>query len=237
MAKTIKGRTVSPSRIADKNYEVIGIDGFPKQILGEVPWGFTAMVIGKPKQGKSTLTMRLLRELAPFGKCYYVSAEMNEGKALQDIVNREGLSNYKATELAIGLNQDYTLMLEELEKNRAVFIVIDSIDYMDMTKEQFGYLQSRFPNKCFILISWEGYGGKPDTVGGRAMTHMADIIINVACGVATSQSRFGSTEPYVIIPEKLVALDVRKANSMGISKDELKRLKSLNSLTEEEDNE
>lgn len=194
--------TFSFQRLAKRQFKSYDWDGFLLETLGNCERNFSMLIWGQSAQGKSTFVMMLMKELMQYGKIYFNSIEQGEGLSLQQASERLGLTEVKATEISIGNKHSYSQMVKTLEKNRANFVIIDSIDYMGLTADQYRELRSQFPNKAFIMISWEGYGKKPQTQAGKDIRYMSDIKCRVDSGVAITESRFGETKPFVILPEK-----------------------------------
>jgi hypothetical protein len=197
-----EGKVFSFQKLANKKFKSFDWKGMLLDTLGNCETNFSMLIWGQSNQGKSTFVLKLMKELIPHGKIYFNSIEQGEGLSLQQASERIGLMAVKATEISIGNKHSYGQMVKALEKNRATIVIIDSIDYMGLTADQYRELRGKFPNKAFIMISWEGYGRKPQTQAGKDIKYMADIKCRVDSGVAFPESRFGETKPFVILPEK-----------------------------------
>lgn len=101
----------------------------------------------------------------------------------------------------IGNRDTYDEMVAKLKKNRAMFVVIDSAQYINLTTEQYKHLIKTFPKKAFIIISWEQVGGAPKGEHAKAIRYMVDVKTYVKNGIAKSDSRFGPTQPYQIFSQ------------------------------------
>jgi hypothetical protein len=73
---------------------------------------------------------------------------------------------------------------------------------MELTMSQYKRLVKDFPKKAFILVSWEDKGREPKNEHAKNIRYKVDIKAQVRDGVMTCESRFGATEPYVVIPGK-----------------------------------
>lgn len=142
--------------------------------------------------------MKMIKEFSQIGKCYFNSLEMGEGKSVQNLVDRFELSAIEGDRITIADRHSIEQMVEALKTNRAVFVFIDSIDYMSLSKAEFIDLQALFPNKTFIMIAW-GEGKHPVAKASKAIEFMVDVKCHVKDGVAFTRSRFGATDPYVIM--------------------------------------
>jgi len=203
------GRTFGVNMLMAKKF--VTYDLAPEWIaaIGEPERNFKAVVFGKPGQGKTTFVLKLCIELCKFGKVYYNSVEQGEGKSLQDVARLIDLSAAAPGSIVFGDRDNFEEMLAKLKKNRCKFVVLDSRDYLKLTKEQYIYMTELHKKKCFIIICWET-GGKPNGRAGQDIEYMADIKIHVKGGVATTRSRFGPTKPYKIFEKVEVAGDQLK---------------------------
>lgn len=197
------GRTISVKELLSKTYETYEFNELWTRTLGVPEKNFRMLVWGDPKNGKTTFCIQLAKYLTNFGKVYYNSTEQGEGKSLADVMRLCGADDVPSGKLMIGDRDTFAEMREKLRKrNSPRFIFIDSLQYMYLTQEQYKQLVKEFPRKAFIIISWSGAGGNPKGEHGKAIRYMVDITVTVKDGVATAQSRFGPTEPYVVFEKK-----------------------------------
>ena len=79
------GKRISVKNIAQKKYCLVdGLSREIKEALGEIEDTFTAIIYGESGQGKTNLTVQLLKELHPLGSMLYISYEEGNGKSIQD---------------------------------------------------------------------------------------------------------------------------------------------------------
>ena len=195
------GKLTSAREICARTYETW--DALPEawqRVIGLPEKGFSMIIWGASGSGKTTFTMHLCKALSALGRVYYNSIEEGEGRTIQNAFRRAGLDNVPAEKFALGDRHSYDEMVEELAKkrNRIQFVVIDSIQYLNLTQAQYKNLKALFPRKTFILISWEQPGGAPKREHAQAIRYMVDVKCYVKKGTAVADSRFGATEPFVI---------------------------------------
>jgi hypothetical protein len=195
------GKLTSAKEICARTYDVW--DALPaewQRIIGLPEKGFKMLIWGASGSGKTTFTMHLCKALAGLGRVYYNSIEEGEGRTIQNAFKRAGLQDVPAEKFALGDRHSYDEMVEVLaaKRNRIQFVVIDSIQYLNLTAAQYKNLVSLFPRKTFILISWEKAGGAPKGEHAQGIRYMVDVKCYVKKGVAVADSRFGATEPFVI---------------------------------------
>ncbi len=199
------GKLTSAAEICRRTYDTW--DALPadwQRVIGLPEKGFKMLIWGASGSGKTTFTMHLCKALSGLGRVYYNSIEEGEGRTIQNAFMRAGLQDVPAEKFALGDRHSYEEMVEELSKNRnrIQFVVIDSIQYLNLTAAQYKNLVALFPRKSFILISWERPGGAPKGEHAQGIRYMVDVKCYVKEGVATADSRFGATEPFVIYDKK-----------------------------------
>ena len=80
-------------------------------------------------------------------------------------------------------------------------MVIDSVDYCNLTVEQYKFLRKRFPKKIIILIAWS-QGNRPKAQAAKDIEYMVDVKLQVKHFMIWPKSRFGGNEPYIIWEER-----------------------------------
>jgi hypothetical protein len=107
---------------------------------------------------------------------------------------------YRTVKLAV--NWTFLDVLECLKKPRSPeVVVLDSLDYLKFSADDYRLLDSLFPKKCFIIVAWSE-GKKPKSQVGRDIEYMVDVKIRVKNYVAEPRSRYGGNIPYIIWPER-----------------------------------
>lgn len=191
-------KTISVEALLKRKYPTHDLDREWVSAIGQPEKNFKALVYGHPGSGKTTFVLKLCKELSKHGKVYYNSIEQGEGKSLQDVVSLVDFSEANTNNIKFGDRHSFTEMMEKLQVNRASFVVIDSLQYINLTTNQYKQMIAEHPRKAFIIISWEGSAGRPKGEFAKSILYMVDIKIHVKAGIATAQSRFGHTTPYKI---------------------------------------
>lgn len=192
------GKTISIDALTNRKYPTYELSREWVSAIGLPERNFKALVFGHSGSGKTTFVLQLCKELAKYGKVYYNSIEQGEGKSLQDAVKLVDFANANKNNIKFGDKDSFGDMMEKLEVNRAQFVVIDSLQYMNLTTGQYKQMIATHPKKAFIMIAWEGSAGKPKGEFAKSILYMVDIKIHVKKGVANAFSRFGHTQPYRI---------------------------------------
>ena len=177
----VPGPTViSSSELAGMDFETIGLKGKYKDLIGDPSVGFSAMVFGLPKSGKSTLCIDFAKYLAEnHGKVLYVAIEEGFGYTLKEKFERLGAIHPNLV-IAEKIPDDLTPYQ---------FVFIDSVSKAGLSNTDLTRLCKNNPKTAFIFIfhtTKEGnFRGKQD------FAHDVDVIVEVENGLAKANGRFG----------------------------------------------
>jgi len=166
--------TVSLEELKSTRFNTLRFDYPYSNSIGNPEDNFMIMVWGTPGQGKSTWTLKFSEYLANnHGRLLYVASEEGKSVSLQNKV--KGLrSNYMDfTEI-----REYSKLKRKLESDlKYRFIVIDSVNDMDMTYDQFKALRVRFPTRAFVIIMQATKQGKYK--GDAKFMHDSDVTLKI----------------------------------------------------------
>ncbi len=205
------GKSISVREVVGKRYSTIeDLQGAHGRTLS-AEWlaaiglpsvGFSMMVWGPSGNGKTTFVMKLCKELNRFGQVYYNSVEQGQGVSLQQVLNQCAMHECEHHPFMIGDRDTFDEMVEKLSNKRQKtrFAVIDSLQYIELTVERFKLLQEKLPHISFIIISHSTADNQPAGSHARTIRFMAEIKTKVLKGVAISDSRFGPTVPFQVMP-------------------------------------
>lgn len=182
-----------------KQYVEIPIAAEWEAVIGTPEQGFTALIWGISGHGKTTFALKLCKELARHGRVLYNSVEQGFSKSLRDATQGVGMSEVAPGRFLVGDRMSYDEMCDAIIRSKITFVVIDSLQYMNLTSGQYKALIARFPKKSFLIISWEGSGSNPKGEHGKSIRYMVDIKIRVHKGLAVANSRFARTVPYRVM--------------------------------------
>jgi nucleoside-triphosphatase THEP1 len=190
------GRSLGVKQIMAKKYSVYNVNEEWKNAVGTLADPFTMLVYGRPKNGKTSFIMKLCKYLTEHGKVYYNSAEEGDSKTIQDALRLAKMDEVEDGKFILGDNDTFIEMCEKLKKNRCKICVIDSLDYMRLTTEQFKKLIVQFPNKSFIIICWEKRG-KPGNYYAKEIEFQVGCVVHVKNFEAFITSRYGGLGPKI----------------------------------------
>jgi len=175
------GMIVSSGELLAMDFQTIGLQGKYKQLIGDPSVGFTAMVYGLPKSGKSTMCLDFANYLASHhGKVLYCAIEEGFGYTLKEKIER-----LKAHHSNLYITDRVPESLNDFQ-----FVFIDSVSKAGMDVNAIDQLRKMHPDTSFIFIYHTTKEGNFKGVNEHA--HEVDVIVQVDKGKATSTGRFNA---------------------------------------------
>lgn len=172
---------MSSEQLLSMEFETIGLQGKWEELIGDPSVGFSMMVFGQPKSGKSTLMLEFAQYLAEnHGKTLYVAIEEGFGYTLKDKIQRVG-----ATSSQLSFAADMPKKLDGLD-----FVFIDSISRGGMEIDDLIKLQEQYPRVGFVYIFHTTKDGR--FRGGNQYAHEVDVIVEVSPEEINASGRFGA---------------------------------------------
>lgn len=171
------------------------------EIFGQLVYNFIMVVWGDSANGKSNFMMQFIKVLTENGRVLYVGLEEGAARTMQ-----AKAAKYFDKEVHSGRIRfaDHTMTYKEVfteldKKGSARFVVVDSIQYWNISYEEYKVLKKRYPNKSFIFIS-HANGKLPDGATAKKVRYDADVKVFVQGFVAFVKSRYldGDPKNYVI---------------------------------------
>ena len=165
---TPRNTIMSSTDIVNLDFEKLGFTGKWKNLIGDPSSGFTAMIFGKPKMGKSYLAVDFGGYLARnHGTVLYVAREEGIDDTLQ-----QKLKDKKVAHPDLYVS-DY--LPEDLSNYDFVFF--DSVNKLGLTPDDLELLKIKFPNTSFVYIFQTTKQG--NFRGGNEFQHDVDVVIEV----------------------------------------------------------
>ncbi|MBI3234946.1 MAG: hypothetical protein HYZ42_13085, partial [Bacteroidetes bacterium] len=166
--------------IINLEFDTIGFKGIWKEFIGDPIKGFTAMVFGMPKFGKSTLCLEFAGYLARnHGKVLYVAKEEQIGGTL--------ISKLRETNVAHPNLESVGTIPQDLSAYDFVFL--DSVTKLGLTPADLTRLKNEYPDISFIYVFQVTKQGA--FRGANGYQHDVDVVIEVPeRGVAVQYGRF-----------------------------------------------
>lgn len=151
---------------AGMEFETLGFTGKWKEFIGDPAPGFSAMVSGPPKMGKSYLCADFAGYLARHhGETLFVAGEEKLGQTLQQKIDAVKHPCLHVTGAIPADLSPYS------------FVVLDSVTRLKLLPEQLRALKAANPGKSFIHVYQVTKAGK--FRGSNEAQHDVDIVIDV----------------------------------------------------------
>lgn len=195
-----KRKILSMRSFLAKKYNQIHLGEPFSRSFGEVEIGSRWLIYGESGNGKTELCVQLAKEISRHGKVLYVSREQGDSSSLQFCFHRNKMEEQHG-KVRLVKDVSYTEMCRIIEKSRAKAVIIDSIDYMGITKDQYKELSEKYRKTLIVMVSW-AEGKKPISAAAKAIEYMVDVKIRVQGFAAFPRSRYGGNEPYLIWKKK-----------------------------------
>lgn len=161
-------------------FKTIGFTGKYRDLIGDPSPGFTAMVFGRPKMGKSHLCVDFAGYLARnHGRVLYVAKEEGLDYTLQEKLKANGVAHP---------NLDIAETIPE-GLDSYDFIFLDSVNSLALSTADLLALKEHHPATSFIYVFQTTKAGAHR--GDNEFQHNVDVVIEVPqLGVAVQHGRF-----------------------------------------------
>lgn len=171
-------------------------DGEWREAIGNPELSGTWMIYGPPKNGKTSFAMMLAKYLSKFSRVGYNSIEEGYSMSIREAVRRADMQ--EAGKRVFFFQKDAEGMIDFLKNRKNMGIVIvDSLQFMGVTFDEYKRIKESFKNKLFIYISHVD-GRNPDGNSAKRIMRDASVIFRVEGFKASPTSRYGGGEPIVI---------------------------------------
>ena len=177
---------MSASDLMNFKYNKYDFSGKWGDFVGQPSINFHAMVYGRPKQGKSILSVQWAKYLSEnFGKVLYVASEEGFSVTLQKKVMEFAMDN---PNLDFANFRDFEQIKNAVNRGGYRFVFIDSVNYIRITPEDVEDIKAENPQTAFITIQQATKNG--NFRGSQEFAHNCDMVIRVEAGMASHQGRF-----------------------------------------------
>jgi hypothetical protein len=212
-SKQITG-IMNASDLLEYKYDCYTFSGKYGEFFGNPSKNFHLMVFGRPKNGKSIFTVQFAKYLSTLGKVLYIASEEGFSATLQQKIREFGMAN---PNLDFGNFRDYEQIRDVLANNTYQFVVIDSINFINLEPEDVEVLKAENPGTAFITIQQATKGGQ--FRGSQQFAHNCDMIVEIVDGIAYHTGRFAAPSEMAVFSTpfdskaKKVGEDKKRAKS------------------------
>lgn len=194
------GGIMSAGQLLRYKYDEVPFTGEWLAFIGRPSVKFHAMIYGRPKQGKSILSVKWAKYLSEnFGRVLYVASEEGFSKTLQKKVAEFAMDNQN---LDFANFRDFEQIKSAVNAGNYKFVFIDSVNFIKITPEDVEDIKAENPTTAFITIQQATKSGQ--FRGSQEFAHNCDVVIRVENGIAYQQGRFAEHTEMAIFdgPEK-----------------------------------
>lgn len=134
-------RGYTPNEILSKKFNLLDFEGEWRESLGTPDKAFSAIVWGASTNGKSSFAMQLARYLTNFGKVAYNSLEEGVSHTMKMNLQRHFMGTTVSKFLLLD-REPITMLMERMAKHKSQdFLIIDSLQYMGINRQQYKELK------------------------------------------------------------------------------------------------
>ena len=178
---------MNASDVLEYKYDLYNFSGKYGDFFGDPSKNFHIMIFGRPKSGKSIFTVQFSKYLSTLGKVLYIASEEGFSATLQQKIREFGMSN---ASLDFGNFRDFEQIRETVINSDYNFVIIDSINFINLDPEDIEVLKAENPSKAFITIQQATKSGQ--FRGSQQFAHNCDIVVEIVDGIAYQQGRFAA---------------------------------------------
>lgn len=194
-------RAISVEELLRMKFDMMPFEGEWKDFLGTPERSGTIMIWGHSGNGKTRFTLQLAKHLTNFGKVAYMPLEERARRSFQKAVDETNMISVK-NRITILPPETFQELSYRLTKQKSPdIIIIDSLQYWDLTNAKYKQFQKDHPKKLIVFTS-HASGKEPKGTLAEAIRYDADIKIWVQGYRAFPVSRFGGGKPYTIWEEQ-----------------------------------
>ena len=190
-------RAISVTQLYAKKRNLLQFEGEYAASFGLPEHTGSWLIWGGSGSGKTTFVMKLCKYLTRFGRVAYNSMEEGDSESIRLAFKRVGMEEVKRKIILLD-NESIPDLKERLRKHKAPnIVVIDSVQYSDMTYAEYRDLRNEFREVLFLMIS-HAEGKEPDGKVAKKIRYDAFVKIRVEGYKAFVKSRFGGEAPFVV---------------------------------------
>lgn len=183
-----------------KKRKLLAFEGEWLEHIGQPEPSKSWLIWGDSSNGKTTYVLKLAKYLSRFGKVLYNSMEEGDSESMKNAFKRVGMEEVSRRVMLLD-NEPIDELDERLSKKKAPrIVIIDTVQYAELTFKRYKELKEKHPNVLWIYVSHED-GKLPDGKVANKIRRDAMVKVRVEGFKAFPTSRYGGLEPFVIWAE------------------------------------
>ena len=187
-------RAYSVKNVMSAKFETLDFDGEWLEAVGRPELGGSWMIYGSPKNGKTSMAMKLAKYLCRFRRVAYNSVEEGLSLSMKCAMDRTGMGEVSGKFIMLD-RESVDELTERLSRRCSPdVVVIDSVQFLGLNWEQYKQLKERFPHKLFIYIS-HVEGTQPEGRVSKKIWRDANVYIRVEGFRGFPVGRYGGGKP------------------------------------------
>lgn len=193
-------RAISVTELLNKKRKLLDFTGEWLDSFGKPEAKGSWLFWADSGNGKTTFIIMLCKYLSRFGRVIYNSMEEGDSETLKQAVLRVDLSEHKKRIIFLDNESIDDLEQRLLRKKSPKMVVIDSVQYADLTYKRYKELKGKFPDTLWIWISHED-GKLPDGKVAKKIRFDANVKGRIVGYMVMPVSRYGGNKEFVIWKE------------------------------------
>lgn len=164
---------MTAQELVNQKFVLLPFRGEWELLMGKPEEGFSMMIHGEPKNGKSSFLIQFAKYLTNLGDVLYVSSEEYGSVTLQNLVK------YYMNPLPSNITFSPSLKAQGVKNiSEYDFVILDSINDLKVSIEEFKKLKEENPKTSFIITLQHNKAG--DFKGGKEWEHLVQTIAEIA---------------------------------------------------------
>lgn len=192
-------RAYSIRNVLDAKFKTLDFEGEWRDAVGCPELGGSWMIYGQPKNGKTSLAMKLAKYLTRFCRVAYDSVEEGLSLSVQNCVQRTFGGEVSRKFLLLD-KENVEELTERLSRRCSPdAVVIDSVQFLGLRWDEYKTLTERFPHKLFIFVSHVD-GNQPEGRVAKKIWRDANVYIRVEGFRGFPAGRYMGGQPIDVDP-------------------------------------
>lgn len=193
-------RAVSIEQLYNKKRKLMEFDNEWLASFGKPEQKGAWIIWAESGSGKTTFVAQLCKYLTRFGRVAYNSLEEGDSESMKLAFKRVGMEEVKRKIILLD-REPIEELKERLRKHKAPqMVVIDSLQYSQLSYKDYIALKNEFDSTLFIFIS-HAEGKQPAGRVGKSIRYDVAVKVRVEGYRAFVVSRYGGGESYTIWAE------------------------------------